>query len=358
MISVIIVNYHSALQTERAVKSVLQGEMETEVIVVDNTCTTEEREILNEMRGSQGFSLILNNENIGFAKACNQAFSCSKGNYIFLLNPDAFVTSPCLSLLGDFLEKTPSAGSVSPQVYWDDEMRYLFPCYSLYSPFEEFCVRLSSFSQAFRAFYSLSRRRQNLRLWRSSVPVSVGNLHGGAVMVRRSAAEQAGGLFDERFFLFFEDTDLFFRQRQRGYSLYVVPEAKAVHNYSHSRKKLEFLSQMSRIYYEKHFSKSFLLKATSRIPEGPWKGAYHEYGLWDRPPSFSVSQEFQDEGYLFEWSPNPLFIPSIGCFSKDREFALSPQVWNLLDNGRYYSRFTPLSRRILKYAASCWEKKI
>jgi GT2 family glycosyltransferase len=356
MISVIIVNYHSARQTERAVRSILQSEEEKEIIVVDNTCTNDEKEVLDEVRRSYGFHLIFNDSNVGFAKACNQAFARSKGNYIFLLNPDAFIVSPCLSVLGEFLERTPSAGSVSPQVYWDDEMRYLFPCYSLYSPLEELCVRLSSLSQTFRTFYSLGRRRQNLRLWRSPVPVSVGNLHGGAVMVRRSAAEKAGGLFDERFFLFFEDTDLFFRQRKKGYSLYVVPEAKAVHNYSHSRQKLEFLSRARPLYYEKHFRRSFLSGLTSRIPEGLWKESCQDHGLWDSPPSFPVSR-FQD-GYLFEWSPNPLFVPSIGCFSKDREFTLSRQIWDLLDNGRYYCRFTPLSGKIWKYTTGCWEKRI
>lgn len=358
MISVIVVNYHSAHETERAIKSVLQGDVEAEVIVVDNTCTAGEREVLDGMRRVYGFSLIPNNENVGFARACNQAFARSKGEYVLLLNPDAFVVSPCLSLLQDFLGKTPGAGSASPQVYWDDEMKYLFPCYSLYSPLQDFYVRLSSLSQTFRTLYSLSRRRQNLRLWRSSTPVSVKNLHGGAVMIRRSAVEQTGGLFDERFFLFFEDTDLFLRLRNRGYSLYIVPEAKAVHNYCHSAKKNEFLSGTRRLYYEKHFSRSFLLSAVSRIPEGSWKGTCHDYGLLDCPPSFPVPEAFWDGGYLFEWSPNSLFIPSIGCFSKDREFTLSSQVWNLLDNGRYYSRFTPLSRRIIKYTTGCWEKKV
>ena len=358
MISVVVVNYHSAHQIERAVRSVVQSEMEIEVIVVDNTCTTGEREVLDEMRRAHGYSLILNDENVGFARACNQAFSRSKGNYIFLLNPDAFVVSPCLSLLRDFLENTPAAGSASPQVYWDDEMQYFFPCYSLYSPLQDFCVRLSSLSRTFRTFYSLTERWMNVGLWRSLHPVRVKNLHGGVVMVRRSAAEQAGGLFDERFFLFFEDTDLFFRLRKRGYSLYIVPGAKAVHNYGHSGKKMELLSRMSRLYHEKHFSRSLLSSITSRMPEGSWKGSYHNYGLWSTPPSFPVPKAFLDDEYLFEWSPNSLFVPSIGCFSKDGEFTLSRQVWDLLDNGRYYSRFSPHSRSTIKYTTGYWTKEV
>jgi GT2 family glycosyltransferase len=358
MISVVIVNYYSALLTERAVKSVSEGEEEREVIVVDNTCTAGEREVLDEMQGIYGFTLILNDENVGFARACNQAFSQSKGNYIFLLNPDAFVVSPCLSILREFLDSTPSAGSVSPQVFWDDERRYLFSHYSLYTPLEDFCVRLAHLSHTFRTFYSLSERRKNLELWRSSVPVMTRNLHGGVVMVRRSAAEEVGGLFDERFFLFFEDTDLFFRLRKNGYSLYIVPEAKAVHNYSHSMKKLDNITSMSRLYYGKHFSRNLLLSITSYLPKGSLKGPLSNFGIWKSPPSFSVPDTLRGGEYLFEWSPNPVFVPSTGCFGAGGEFVLSRQVWDLLDNGRYFSRFTPCSRSIVKYTTCCWEKEI
>ncbi len=356
MISVIIVNYGSARQTERAVDSVLKSGLEIEIVVVDNTCTAGEREALEGMRRIYGFVLILNDENLGFAKACNQAFVCSRGNYVFLLNPDAFVMPSCFRILRDFLENVPVAGSASPQVYWDDEMRYFFPRYTLPSPSMDFCVRLASLSRTFRTIYSLSERRKNLKLWKSSTPVEVKNLHGGAVMIRRSAAERAGGLFDERFFLFYEDTDLFLRLRKSGYRLYTVPEARAVHNYSHSEKKLEIMSQTGRLYYEKHFCRSFLLRIASLLPEGSMEGGYHDYGTWGTPPSFRVPYTLRDN-YLFEWSPNPLFVPSIGCFGKGQKFDLSSQVWNLLDNGRYYIRLTPPSCGTLRHTTGFWRKE-
>jgi GT2 family glycosyltransferase len=355
MISVVIVNYHSAIQTERAIKSVLKSGVKREVIVVDNTCTIGEREVLDEMRRSYGFSLICNDNNLGFAKACNQAYAGSKGKYIFLLNPDAFVMPSCLGVLRDFLENTPTAGTASPQVYWDDEMRYFFPHYTLPSPSMDLCVRLSSLSRTFRTIFSLSERRKNLKLWRASSPLKVKNLHGGVVMIKKSAAEQSGGLFDERFFLFYEDTDLFFRMRKKGYGLYIVPEAKAVHNYSHSGKKLEIMSRTAGLYYEKHFSRSLLLRIISSLPEGSLEGSSHDYGLWNTPPLFPVPEAFRSK-YLFEWSPSPLFIPSIGCFSEGSVFALSSQVWDLLDIGRYYLRFTTPFNKPREYITGYWSK--
>ncbi|HMK50177.1 MAG TPA: glycosyltransferase family 2 protein [Thermodesulfovibrionales bacterium] len=358
MISVIVVNYHSAHQTERAIKSVLEDGGEREIIVVDNTCAPDEREILDEFRREYGIVLIMNERNVGFGRACNQAFARSSGEYIFLLNPDAFVVSPCLGILEEFLDSKSSAGSVSPQVFWDDERQYLFPCYSVYAPFEALCFQLSVLSDTFRSFYSLFQRRKNLALWTLSKPVAVENLHGGVAMVRRSAAEKAGGLFDERFFLFFEDTDLFFRLRKTGYGLYILPEAKAVHNHVHSPKKLDTITQMSRLYYEKHYRRSILLKISESLPGGLPERSCYDLGAWSTPPLFHVQDTLAGGKYLFEWSPNPVFVPSIGSFGSGGEFELSRQIWDLLDNGRYFSRFTPCSGSVLSYTTCCWEKAI
>lgn len=355
MISIIIVNYYSAAQTERAVGSVLEGGGEKEIIVVDNSCSFKERTALDQMQERLGFSLIINEENVGFAKACNQAFSRSKGDYIFLLNPDAFVAPSCLHSLKDFLENTPSAGAASPQVYWDDGMNYSFPRYSIFSPFQDLCMKLSSLSRVFAAFYSLHERSKNVSLWKSAVPVKVMNLHGGAVMIRRSAAEEAGGLFDERFFLFFEDTDLFFRMRRKAYDLYIIPIAKAVHNYSHGKSKLEYMAETRRLYYEKHFRHNILLKAVSFMPDNRSKKSYRFEGLWNRPPSFHVPEAFQG-GYLFEWSPSPVFMPAIGYFGNGETFRLPQQLWDLLGEGEYYSRFSPSHARTLKNVTSYWTK--
>jgi hypothetical protein len=87
------------------------------------------------------------------------------------------------------------------------------------------------------------------------------------------------------------------------------------------------------------------------------EGSYHDYGLWNTPPTFHVPKAFQD-GYLFEWSTNPLFVPSIGSFGKGGVFDLSRQVWDLLDDGKYFSRFSPPSKRIGKYITGYLEKRV
>lgn len=354
MISVIIVNYNSVHLTKRAVDSVVGEDKAAEIFVVDNTATDAERLALGTLL-YPNVKLIFNETNEGFAKACNQAFALSKGDYLLLLNPDAYVIPPCLSVLRDFIAKTPNAGSVSPQVYWDSNMEYFFPHYTYPSPGQEFFVKLSRVTDFFGTLYSLYKRRKNLKLWKASRPQKTANLHGGVVMLSRTAVEHAGGLFDERFFMFYEDSDLFLRLKRAGYKLYIVPTAKAVHNYCHKEEKLDLMTQAGKLFYEKHFNKSFMLKVAALIPERRKTRYCVNHGTWNTPPTFPVHVELRD-GFLFEWSPSPLFVPVIGCFGKGDTFVLSNEVWNLLEEGIYYSRLTPQSNKCPDYKLYLWSK--
>ncbi len=344
MISVIIVNYNSACLTKRAMESVFREGEDVEIFVVDNTATTEERRSLQDMFEKQDVTLLFNETNAGFARACNQAFSLARGEFVFLLNPDAYLVRPCLGILREFMETTPRAGSVSPILYWDRGMTYLFPNSFPPSPVQDFCMKLSNISQSFGCLYSQCGKRKNLKLWRSSLPVRVKNLSGGTVMLRRSTVEDIGGLFDEQFFMFYEDNDLFLRLRKAGYSLHFIPRAKAVHSYKHTILKLDVMARSRELYYNKHFSSHFLRYISARLPDNSRKTGYTDSGTWVAPPSFSVPRDLR-KGYLFEWSPNHLFIPSVGFFGSGETFIFSEEIWNSLDEGDYYVRFSDYRKR-------------
>jgi len=355
MISVIIINYHSARLASRAVESVRKDEKNIEVIVVDNTATDEERAELRASLEMKGVTLILNERNEGFARACNQAFSCSEEEFLFLINPDAYAVSPCISVLRNFLEGNPKVGAVSPQVFWDKDMSYHFPLYPVFSPSRELVSRFTGFSPLFRRFFSLNERRKNLKLWRSTLPVKVKNLSGGTVMVRRSSIKRSGGLFDERFFLFYEDTDLFLRLRKSGYRLFILPTAKAVHNHCHGNEKLAVMAQTRHLYIDKHYKKIPFMRASSALSQYRGTDRCVDHGGYDSPPVFPIPRDLE-KGYLFEWSPSPLFVPSVGCFGEGKTFAISEEVWNLFDRGVYYSRVSSLSEFFAHAKTYCWTK--
>ncbi len=353
--SVIIVNYHSGRLAKRAVDSLFREDEKIEVLLVDNSTSSEERQYLQTAFDNREITLIFNDRNVGFAAACNQAFSASRGEYVFLLNPDAYVVPPCLSVLREFMEAVPAVACASPLLYWDSAMTYLFPSTFLPSPFRDLLMKLSHLLPLFGYLYSQYGREKNIALWKASVPVKTENLSGGTVMVRRSAVEDAGGLFDERFFLFYEDNDLFLRMNKAGYSLYTVPTAKAVHSYSHSTFKLDIMAQSRELYFAKHFGSSFLARTAARLPAFSRQAACVDSGTWKTPPVFPVPPKLK-KGYLFEWSTNHLFIPSVGSFGSGETFIFSEELWPSLENGDYYSRFSDDKRMCRPGEVLLWRK--
>ncbi len=356
MISVIVINYYSARLTEKAVCSVLKDTGDYEIFVVDNTGTPEERKALESLLKTLDVTIIVNDSNVGFAQACNQAFALTKGEFVFLLNPDVFVTPSCLGTLVNFLNGNPDAGSVSPQVYWDDALTYYFPKYPCPSPYQDLLAKLSSSFHAFGTAYSHYERKENLSLWRSAAPVRVKNLSGGVALLRRSAIEQSGGLFDDRFFMFYEDSDLFLRMRNNGFNLYIVPAAKAVHSHHYSNEKMVQMSQTAPLFYEKHYRDSLLRKVAALIPARYKSRRHPSMGSWSAPLSLPIPDKLV-EGYLHEWSPNVLFVPSVGYFGKGKTFVFSEQVWNFIDRGEYYSRLSHPSQMISNCKVVRWRKE-
>jgi len=228
-----------------------------QVVVVDNSEDRNEAERLRSFLPS-GVALHVNPENVGFGRACNLAFEEFCGEQVLLINPDAQLLPGCLLRLQKTLASTEKIGAVSSQIFWDDSLRFYLP-----SSYPLPLFGLQAFSDAWGPYSHISRfqsaiwRYHSIRVWQSKKPVRVNNLSGGLVLLKRAAVERAGGLFDPRFFLYFEDTDLFIRLRKAGYSLLIEPTAKAIHHYDQcgqenlERKRL-FMERSYRLLLEKH----------------------------------------------------------------------------------------------------------
>jgi hypothetical protein len=183
----------------------------------------------------------------------------------------------------------------------------------------------------------------------------VHNLSGGTVMIKRAAIEDIGGLFDERFFMFYEDSDMCLSLERAGYHLYIVPTAKAIHHYQHSLWKLDFMKQSRGIYYEKNFKNNLFAKISRLLPCYHQKNEHIDFGTWDTPPTFSIPEDLTG-GYLFEWSFTPVLVPAVGYFGTGDSFAFSREIWNALDNGEYFSRFSDYRRCLFTQKIFVWRK--
>ena len=112
LLSIIIVNYNVKLFLEQCLCSVQKaiGGMQAEIIVIDNHSSDNSIEYLKPKFPAIGF--LINDENFGFAKACNQGLKQAKGKYILFLNPDTIVPEDCFQKCISFLESHPDAGAL------------------------------------------------------------------------------------------------------------------------------------------------------------------------------------------------------------------------------------------------------
>jgi GT2 family glycosyltransferase len=306
----IVVNYKVAGLTLRAVQSVLDSASlgPVHVVVVDNSEDKEEAERLRSNLPS-GVELLVSQENIGFGRACNQAFEEFPEELILLLNPDARLFPGCLARLQKTLLSNKRVAAVGPRIFWDEESKFCLP--PSYPPnlfiFQPVLATWGPQAKINRLISALWRRH-SIKVWRSKRPVKANNLSGGHVLLKRKAVRRVGGLFDPRFFLYFEDTDLFVRLRKAGYSLIIDPRAEAIHYYDqcgqHNWQEKRALMVMShRIFLE-----------NLEVPEKLRKG------------------------WLFELSPNPDFVPSAGRFGKGSCMDFPENCWAMLAPGQYFGR--------------------
>ncbi|MBX9687698.1 MAG: glycosyltransferase family 2 protein [Candidatus Obscuribacterales bacterium] len=227
--------------------------IESEVFVVDNASADDSVEMVR--KNHSWVTLIANQENLGFAKANNQALKLAKGDYILLLNPDTEVHPGAISCLLSFLEKNPRAGIVAPQLLNSDgsiqRSCRAFPTFAamLYELLG--LSKLFPDNPRFGSYKMLDFDHTELR--------QVDQPEGACLMLRRSVIEQVGTL-DEGFFMLFEEVDWCYRIKEAGWEIWFEPQAHVVHHYGQSIKQVKarmILSSHRGLYrfWSKHYAK-------------------------------------------------------------------------------------------------------
>lgn len=144
-------------------------------------------------------------------------------DYVYVLNSDAFPAPDAIAILRDHLDRTPAAGFAGSHIHGEDGETHLTTF--------RFPSALSELEGAMR-FGPVSRRLQNHAVPRalpdSGAPVQVDWLAGASLMMRRGALEKIG-LFDEVFFLYFEETDLCLRLNRAGWQVHYLPDSHVMH---------------------------------------------------------------------------------------------------------------------------------
>ena len=193
-----------------------------EILVVDNASTDQSVAIVRsrfpEVR------LIVNERNLGFAAANNQAIDQARGRVLFLLNPDAYLRPGALTGLARFLQQHPEAAAAGPNVLnpdgtWQAAV-FRFP--TLWDLFCE-AVFLSVLWPHSRLF-----ARKELGGFDRDAARQVDWIQGCALAIRREVWE-AVGPFDEGYWMYVEELDWCRRAHALGYRLFFTPDAQVVH---------------------------------------------------------------------------------------------------------------------------------
>ena len=250
-LSVVIVNYNVRLLLEKCIKSVenaLDG-IEGDIFVVDNNSSDGSVEYIRERFPK--VHIIANKENLGFARANNQAIRMTDAEYILLLNPDTVVYENTLQGCLDFMDANPEAGGVGVRILTREgnaapESRRALP-----TPWVAFLKMLG-----FTRRYYMSHLP-----WDKPGRIEV--VSGAFCMLRHKALDQIG-LLDEDFFMYGEDIDLSYRLLKGGWQNWYLPY-DIIHYKGESTQKSSFryvhvFYQAMLIFFRKHYSHlSFLI---------------------------------------------------------------------------------------------------
>ncbi|HET7436663.1 MAG TPA: glycosyltransferase [Thermoanaerobaculia bacterium] len=228
MISLLVVNYRSAALAAEAIRSARETAGESiQVVVVDNSVDAREAEALRP----HADVLIASATNRSYGGGNNDGRRACEGDVILLTNPDVTFAPGAIEALRDALDtRTAVAG---PALFWDEVHTWHLPPADLHSGREKLDEVLASRARSWSAQRDLRRFRQRAHFWSLTQTTRVRALSGAVMAIRASDFDDAGG-FDERFPLYFEETDLLRRLAERHRQIVYVPVARVRHIYNQS----------------------------------------------------------------------------------------------------------------------------
>ena len=249
-LAVVIVSWGSAQWMPACLRTLHEhaGELDLEVIVVDNDPRTDISDVVAEFPSTR----IVAAENRGFGAGNNVGVRESDARYVLFLNPDTEIRSGTLEDMIRRLDERPAVGLVG--------IRQVLPSGQLIETARHFPSALRALADALRVenlpIRELSLGQRVLGRSKYDSEFQCDWTTGSFMIVRREAL-LAAGTFDERFFLYSEEADLSLRIRRAGWEIWHFPHMEILHyaNKAGVDPQLEAQQAYSRWQYaRKHFS--------------------------------------------------------------------------------------------------------
>jgi GT2 family glycosyltransferase len=224
-LTICIVNWNTSDLLRDCLNSIFNNTWNAslEVIVVDNDSADSSVEMLK--REFPQVNLIANHENVGFARANNQAIKQSHGKYILLLNSDTVVLPDSLDSMVSFMKSHPETGMVGCKLVNTDGSTQR-------SSWQGFPSLQSAVVNAFYLWRLLPNHSwvhsSEVSISEHQSELEVDHLLGACMLVRREVIDSVGGM-DDQYFLFLEETEWCYRIKKKGWSIYYLPFTQIIH---------------------------------------------------------------------------------------------------------------------------------
>lgn len=258
-LSIVIVNLNTRDLTVECIRSIEKEakDLSFEVFLTDNGSNDGSVEafqkITKEQYWKDRFTLILNDNNTGYAKANNQGIRKATGKYILLLNNDTVVHRDALQNLVKFANATPDAGVIGSRLLNID------------GTLQMSCYHFPTITNAIKEYWLGQKGLFEKFAPRGETPVTVDSVVGAAFLITPKAKERVG-ILDERYFAYFEDIDYCRQTWKNDLKVYYLPESVITHYHGATFKKLanenerwKKLIPSSKIYHG--FFKHYLINA-------------------------------------------------------------------------------------------------
>jgi GT2 family glycosyltransferase len=215
LVSIILVNYNGKNYIKQCIQSILKTQYKNfELIVVDNDSSDQSLDDINEELHDFRIKILRNTRNLGFAEANNIGVKHTNGTYVVLLNIDTRVHSTWLEELIWVMEHDCTIGVAQPKLLSLDD-RTTYDSAGDYLDFFGNCFRRGG------SWYEKDNGQYD-------IVQDIFSARGAALITRREIIEKIG-LFDDNFFMFFEDFDFCWRVRLYGKRVVFVPQAIVYH---------------------------------------------------------------------------------------------------------------------------------
>ena len=266
-ITVVTINYKTPEIPLQCLESVANSYISNlSIVIVDNNSGDGSADLIEQAivkNGWQWASIIRSPVNGGFSTGNNLGIRDKDSDYYLLLNSDTVVRPGAIAIMRDTLDANPAIGMTCPRLEWEDGIpqascfRFIRPPYELIK---------SSGTGVFARL--LSRYVTAMPVSDDSVSPEWASF--ACIMIRREVFADIGFL-DEKYFMYFEDTDFCYRARKAGWGILYKPMAKVAHLRGKSSPVKSLMAENRRLpryfyesrnyYYYKIFGRKGLLTA-------------------------------------------------------------------------------------------------